>query len=368
MYYKALLITVCMILAAVSLCAQERVAVFEFESVGVDEETIRAATHLFGVELEATGDFTVLSKADMEAKLAAEGITDFACYDVGCASEYGYKLGVERVIIGSLTLLGERATTEINLVNVVRKEVEFTDRFSVDYIEDLNSALRKLAEAVAAREKIVSEVDRYAITEEETREPRRKASYTTQGVGFGIGIPLGDSYSGLSNLKTVAWVFRYEAQKYVVENSFGITWGSGGEKDTLLTDGGGGYTIVDKKNVVVMPWDIGLRYIFNREKDTTPFVGGGIGLHFVVSQETEGEVYTESDVAFAFHGSTGLYLFQTYDFRLSIEAEYSLLISDAFYGTQDVHHQILFMLTVSGRSSKLRWGGGTGCGTGGCFY
>lgn len=369
MYHKMLLISVCLLMAAVPLRAQETAAVFEFESIGVDYETVEAATHIFRSELEATEKFSVLSEADMEAKLAAEGVTDFLCYGVGCASDYGYKLGVEKVIIGTLTALGERVTIEVNLVDVLKKEVEFSDRFSVEYVEDLNSALRKLAEAVAARGKIESEVTRYAITDEETQEPRRKASYTTQGVGFGIGVPLGDSYSKISNLKTVAWVFRYEASNYVVENSFGITWGKGGGKDTVSTDSGhDGRTIVNEQNIVVFPWDIGLRYIFNREKDTTPYIGGGIGLHFIISQETAGVVYTESDIAFAFHGSGGLYLFQTYDFRLSLEAKYTILFSDAFLGTQDIHQQIAFFLTVSGRTSKLKWGGGTGCGTGGCLY
>lgn len=306
------------------LLAQEKSAVFEFEGIGVEQSTIDAATQIFRNELGATGKFTVLSKGDMEAKLAAGGVTDYSCHDVACAAQNGFTMGVEEVVIGSLTRLGERITADVRLVNVVKKEVAFSDRFSATSVDDLDMALRKLAEAVASRKKIQSELGRYAITEEETMEQRRKKSYITSGATFGFGFPLGDSYAGVNQLYTLAWVVRYEAGNFVLDNSIGYTWGSikADSSDWL------GFPI-EQVSVGVLPWDMGMRYVFNRSSDFTPFVGGGIGLHFVASQSSAGQVYIDNGTAMAIHIAGGVYGFQSYDFRFTLEGKYTILFSDA---------------------------------------
>jgi len=340
------------------VAAQERVVVFEFGAIGVDEQPITAATQIFRNELDATGKFSVIPKKEMEAKLADQGITDFSCHEITCAANYGFAVGVEKAMIGSLTKLGQKVTAEVRLVDVIRKEVVFSDHFSATSLDDLDSALRKLAEAVAARKKIESEVTRYAITEEETREPRRKKAYITSGASFGFGFPLGDSYSEVNNLKTVAWMMRYEAGNFVIDNSIGVTWGSS-DPDTIW---GIQY---DKKKVSIIPWDIGMRYVFNRESDFTPFVGGGLGLHFVGSQDLGGRDYTKSDQALALHLTGGLYAFQTYDFRLTVEGKYTIVFTDAFHDSGNSSQQIGIAIGISRKFEK---GEKRGCMSGGCLF
>jgi hypothetical protein len=365
MHNKILLIILLWLPLTGLVVAQEKAVVFDFEAIGVDEQTCASATHIFRNELDATGKFLVMAKGDMEAKLTDQGITDFSCYEITCAASNGFALGVEKAIIGSLTKLGERITAEVRLVDVIRKEVEFTDRFSATSLDDLDSALRKLAKAVASRQKIESEVTRYAITEEETQEPRRKKSYITSGASFGFGFPLGDSYAKVSNLKTLAWVMRYEAGNLVIDNSVGITWGKGGEQDTVY-DWSDNATVVDKKQVVIMPWDIGVRYVFNRESDFTPFVGGGIGLHFISSQEVSGLEYTKSDQAMALHVAGGFYAFQSYDFRLTIEGKYTIVFTDAF-GKESGNSSQQFGISI-GISRKFEKEEKRGCLSGGCVF
>lgn len=335
------------------LLAQEKAAVFEFEGIGVEQSTIEAATQIFRNELGATGKFTVLSKGDMESKLAAGGVTDYACHDVACAAQNGFTMGVEEVVIGSLTRLGERITADVRLVNVVKKEAVFSDRFSSTSVDDLDMALRKLAEAVASRKKIQSELGRYAITEEETMEQRRKKSYITSGATFGFGFPLGDSYAGVSQLYTLAWVVRYEAGQFVLDNSIGYTWGSS-KPDTAEF----GYQF-DKVQVGILPWDMGLRYVFSRGSDFTPFVGGGIGLHFVASQNFEGNTYIDNGTAMAIHLAGGVYGFQSYDFRFTLEGKYTLLFTDVF---GDISGSTSQQIGISiGISRKLEKGEKRGC-------
>jgi len=358
MYRTLALSSLILTLLAGSVAAQETAAVFEFQGIGVDDQTVEAATHIFRNELAATGKFTVIAKEQVEAALSEKHITDFTCHDVACASDFGFAAGAGKAIIGSLTKLGGKITAEIRVVSVVNKEVVFTDRFSSTSIDDLDVTLRKLAEAAASGKPIQSEVTRYAITEEETMDARRKKSYITSGVSLGFGFPLGDSYSKVDHLTTVAWMMRYEAGNWVIENSIGTTWGSGGEADTLYG------VITDERQVTVVPWDIGARYVFNRESDFTPFIGGGLGIHFIGSQEYSGEI-VDNDQALALHLAGGVYGFQSYDFRLAFEGKYTIVFSDAFLGSDSPSHQFGLSISVS---RKLEKGEKHGCMSGGCLF
>ena len=365
MFYKWFLAFLILIGFTGIIAAQERVIVFDFDDVGVDEHTVIAASQIFRNELNATGKFVVISKRDVEAKLAEKGIIDFSCFDIGCAIEYGYSVGAEKAIIGSLTKLGEKITADVSLISIYEKQITFTDRFSAISLDDLDVTLRKLAKAVANREKIESEIDRFAITEEETREPRRKKSYITSGASFGFGFPLGDSYANIDRITAFSWVMRYEAGPYIIDNSVGISWGSS-KPDTTVW----GYQ-VDKQTVIVFPWDIGLRYVFSREGDFSPFIGGGLGIHFVSSQDlegqgTDGQPYIDNDQAMALHFAGGIFGFQSYDFRMTLEGKYTIVFTKAFGSDSgSSSHQIGISLGISKRLEK---GEKRGCMSGGCLF
>jgi hypothetical protein len=360
MMYRIFAITILLVLAAGLVAAQEKTVVFKFEGIGVDQSTIDAGTHIFANELNATGKFSVIPSGDVEAKLTEEGITSFDCYQISCAANNGFIVGAQKAVIGSLTKLGEKITIEARLIDVGAKDVVFSDRFSAMSVDDLDVALRKVAQALASQKHIQSEVNRYAITEEETQESRRKKGYITSGASFGFGFPLGNSYSEVDNLKSLAWVMRYEAGSYVLDNSLGFSWGSGGEKDTTFLG-----EIINTTEVGILFWDIGMRYIVSRGSDFTPFFGGGIGLHFIGSQDYKGTAYMESSQAFALHLAGGLYAFQSYDFRLTFEAKYTMLFSDAFIGSGSTSNQIGFTIGITRKFEK---GEKRGCMSGGCLF
>jgi hypothetical protein len=353
-YYFTLLI----ILLTGACIAAETAVVFDFEGIGVDQQTVVAASQIFRSDLGSSGKFTVMPKADMEAKLSLQGITDATCHEVTCAAGYGAAVGVTNAVIGSLTKLGEKITAEVRLVDVATKAVVFSDRFAATSLDDLDVTLRKLAVAVANRQTIESEVTRFAITEQETQEAPRKKAFITTGASFGFGWPLGKSYSKVDNLKTLAWVMRYEAGKFVIDNSIGISWGSG-DPDTV------NHVEIDKTQISIVPWDIGLRYVFNYQSDFSPFVGGGLGIHFIGSQSAENAVYVKSDQAFALHLAGGLYAFQSYDFRLTVEAKYTAVFTKAFNDSGSSSHQIGISLGIS---RKIEKGEKRGCMSGGCLF
>jgi TolB-like protein len=360
MLYRIFAITILTLMLVGVAAAQEKTVVFEFEGIGVDPATVEAGTHIFSSELNATGKFSVIPWGDVEAKLTEQGVTSFDCYQISCAANNGFIVGAQKAVIGTLTKLGDRITIDASLVDVGAKDVIFSDRFSATSMDDLDVALRKVAQALANQKHIESEVNPYAITEEETQESRRRKGYITSGASFGFGFPLGNSYSKVDDLFSLAWVMRYEAGSYVLDNSLGFSQGSGGEKDTTYLG-----EIINTTEVGIFFWDIGMRYILNRQSDFTPFFGGGIGLHFIGAQESEGYTYTEATRAFALHLAGGLYAFQSYDFRLTLEAKYTMLFSDVFVDSGSSSHQIGFSIGITRKFEKDEK---RGCMSGGCMF
>lgn len=358
MYFKNLIILLFILILTGLVVAQESAAVFEFNAVGIDEPTTSAAMQIFRNELNATGKFSVIPTEKMEASLSAKGITDFSCYDVDCGVDYGRALGTENVIIGTFTKLGEKIITEVKLVSVSQGKVVFTDRFSTVSLEDLDAVLRRLADAVAQRKKIDTEVGRFALTEEEAQEPRRKKSFITSGGSFSFGWPLGDSYSGVNNIKTIWWNVRYEAGSFVVDNSVGVSWGSGDEARFEVYPGL--TQTIDQTKIAVIPWDIGMRYVFTREADFAPFIGGGVGLHFIRAQTYE-TIDLEGDEALALHIAGGIFGFQSSNFRLTIEGKYTIVFSDAFPNSGSSSQQIGISIGITRELSAEDRRFGCGC-------
>ena len=341
--------------------AQESVAVFEFKAVGLDEQTTEAAMQIFKNDLNETGKFAVIPTEKMAASLSAKGITDVTCHNVDCGVNYGRAIGTENVIIGSFTKLGDKVIVEVKLVSVSQGNVVFTDRFSTISLEDLDMVLKRLAGAVAQRKKIDTEVGRFAVTEEEAMEPRRKKSFITSGGSFSFGFPIGKSYSEVSSIKTLWWNTRYETGNWVIDNSFGVQWGSGDEVEIETSPGV--IQTVSQTQIVALPWDIGMRYVFNRESDFAPFIGGGVGIHFIAGvtykyENVEGE--TDGDTAPALHVAGGIYGFQSSNFRLTLEGKYSIVFSDAFPNSGSSSQMVGISIGITRELGRDR----AGCG---CF-
>lgn len=341
--------------------AQEKALVFDFESIGVDEQTITAASQIFRSELDATGKFSLIHKKDAETMLAAKGVTDFTCHETECAVNYGFIVGAQKVVLGSITRLGEGLTVDVRLVDVAARDVVFTDRFFASSLDDLRIALNKLANAVATGQKIESETTRYAITEEETEEPRRKKTNITAGFFLGGSFPTGDSYSDVGFLFAFGVPIRIEARNLVVETDFGLSVA------TINPDSSVGE--LDRKSLLVFMWDMGMRYVFNYRADFSPFVGGGLGIHFISESkqketyygDTETE-YIRGDEALALHVNAGVYAFQSYDVHASFELRYEVVFTDAFAASSGYSQQIGILAAITFKADKKKT---SSCGTGG---
>jgi hypothetical protein len=371
MLFRNSLPAIIMLIMSLSANARERLAVFEFDATGVDEPTNIAATQVLRNELEATGDFSVIPRNEMESILSERGVADISCYDLDCAVNYGTILDAPKAITGTLTKLGESLTAQVRLIDIATKEVVFTDRFTAASIDDLQNALAKLAKAIASREKIESELTRFIVTDEEMKEPPRKKAYVTAGAALGGSFPTGDSYSDAGFLFYLGVPIRIEARHYVFENLLGLHLASVDSVDTL------GET--ERRSLVVFAWDMGMRYVFNRQADFTPFVGGGLGIHFIQEQKIQEEdyygqeedPYIRSDQAMALHLAAGLYGLQSYNVHISFELKYAVTFTNAFQESKGYSHMLGLMVGITTKVEQKKTSsclGGNGGGLrGGCF-
>jgi hypothetical protein len=327
--------TITMLVLCLGVCSvalgQSATIVFELEAFGdFDSVTIVAATQILRDELNATGKFSVIPKAEVESKAIQSGIADVLCRDMDCAVTIGEAVGAKCGIMGTLTSWGGQSIqASIRRIDLRSKKMSFSDKFEAASLDDLNHALGRLARAVATGKHILTEKGRYNVDPGETVAGRRKAPYVTSGLAFGFGAPSGDSYSKVDNLKSLSWVFRYEVGHFVLANSIGFCWGKGGE-DSLLV--GSSYLSISERKARIVPWDILVHYVVNRKADFSPFVGAGAGFQFIFPQEVDGssDEYTQSDQALALHLSAGLYAFQSYNIRLVVESRYTTLMTKAF--------------------------------------
>ena len=94
-----------------------RVAVATLKSSGVSEHIAYTVTGILRSTLFDTKRFDVLSPEDMEAVLDLKEINT-ACDDTACWADVGLKLGVRKMVTGSIGKLGATFVITLSLIDV----------------------------------------------------------------------------------------------------------------------------------------------------------------------------------------------------------------------------------------------------------
>jgi TolB-like protein len=309
---------------------QQKIAivVFDAQPIGVEEPTVLAASQLLRNDLAATGNFAVMDEGEVTRLLGEKPL----CYDSQCALEIGQQLGVDKAVIGSLSRLGEKIIVELRLVDVNSGQVEFSDRMASATVEDLDTVIKRLATGLATGKPSEQTVEIGAITEVETREPRRRKNFFTVGGKIGYLFPTGDSWRGVDKLLCLDWVTRYETPTFMVESLVGWRYEIGRDE--------GAYDIPIEFSILYIPG----------KSDFSPYLGGGLGIHWVAAaREDEDVVYhgeeriTNNGLALNVGG--GLIGFRTYDFRIVVDLRYTMVF--AKLDGQDTHQGVSLTFGVT---------------------
>ena len=131
----------------------ETAAVLGFQAEGLSASAAEALSNVVRKIVLENGRLILIDRDRTEAVLAEQGfIMAGGCYDVSCLVEAGRVLGANRVITGSINLLGRKYLIELRSANVGTGRIEALE--TAEYrgdVEELTEPVNKIAKRLVAR-------------------------------------------------------------------------------------------------------------------------------------------------------------------------------------------------------------------------
>lgn len=306
----------------------EDIGLLPFKPVGIERNISEAIYQLLESELSSYGH-TVVPPEKIEEKLGKT----VECYNKECAAEIGTQMGLEKVIFGSLTKIGEKYIVSAAVVESQIGEIVFSDKVTSKTPEDLDVCLSRLVKSIEEGKEVEKTVEVGKVTEEEIEKvSKRKKAFFSWGTGLGIGtlaIGYGDAHGDIVyHWAAKAW---YETPKFAAEVNTNM--------GNLLRFG-----------EETSEWSLGIAVLyFFSTKDFSPYLGAGPAYKGISTG------YFDIDNGIALELIGGLVAFRTYDFRLVLEGRLSTLFSE-IEGVDGPHSTL--SLGISVLYSGKRPGGG----------
>ena len=277
--------------------AENSIVILPFNSVNVDSSTAKIVDELFRVELTKAG-YEVLMDTS-------------TCKDEICAGEIARKKHKPLALWGSVIGMGERTAV---IAYFVRSdgEVDYMDRVSANYIEELDAVVKRLTDGFLTGKSAKNAATTENIVSDELYEPRRRHEFFTMGSRVGVFMPFSGSKSEGNMLLGVDAVGMYETDRWIVEALVGYH----------------GFV----ENEAFIPIEISGLYTFSNT-DFAPYLSFGAGLNLLFQSETKLN-YDVYGTDTTYYYSTeyydyklplvslggGLLLFRTYRFHVTIDA------------------------------------------------
>ncbi len=125
------------------------IAVLEFEAAGVDAPAVQTLANVVRKELIKSKLFRVVERNLMDEILSEQGLQQSGCTTTECVVEVGRLLGVQKILSGSISKLGELFIIDLQITNITTGEIEVLE--SIDYVgklEELPRLIRELTTQV----------------------------------------------------------------------------------------------------------------------------------------------------------------------------------------------------------------------------
>jgi hypothetical protein len=315
-------------------------------------------------DLDKDADVSTVNELFKDAVQAAyDGDVKFAaadtvapCTDKECAAKLAASLAVDEVVYATVKRLGSKWIFSATRYTAATK-LAFNQRGTSVTLEDLEAVTKRVSDALLAGKTTAQVASLDNITEkEETTEPTRRRSLFNTGFALGYIYPTRQSYAYLtdttkaengcsipslceerqlrSRIIRLAYLNSWEFRENFMMG-FDLTWGM--------------------PNVV--GGDITMQYLFTRT-DFSPFVGGGLGMQYVVPLDDTLFAYKEN-AGPAVNAQAGMLFFRTYDIHLMARAQYQWIFND------DKDQGMIYDVGVVYRPDRK---GGSGWGTFWKFY
>lgn len=322
-----LAVSIVFTLVSGQLFASEKVLLFRFRAVGIDEELVDAVTLIFQGALEEEGRYAPVSAYDV--------IADYDCYDLYCAVPLAREAGLRMAVTGSLTRLGGKIIVRVNLIDAEREETVFSSDGVAQTEEDLDVVLDRLAKGLASGREMESTAEVGLITEHEYDEVRRRESFYSKSFRAGLMWPTSGSMGGVDRLIAIDFAGQYDTPDFFLSGRSGVRWGGDIDED-------GGSAL----DIALLEARIGK---YANRGDFTTFMSAGLGLHWVRARERIDDAAGEredSEIGLALIAGGGFTAFRTYNFQFQIDCDYFFFLEKLDVGGYP--QGILFTFCIKG--------------------
>ncbi|MCK5330384.1 MAG: hypothetical protein KAK01_03170, partial [Candidatus Marinimicrobia bacterium] len=104
-------------LLSISLAQQPAttIAVLEFEAAGIDAPAVQTLANVVRKELIKSKLFRVVERNLMDEILSEQGLQQSGCTTTECVVEVGRLLGVQKILSGSISKLGELFIVDLQI-------------------------------------------------------------------------------------------------------------------------------------------------------------------------------------------------------------------------------------------------------------
>jgi len=294
------------LISAAFLNAQDatsnKIAILPFVSNGIDPFSVQTAESLLRMDLGKASQMDIISEKKVQAAMPDE-----ECTDEECAREVGKNLDAKEVLLCKLNPLGEKIIIQYTLVETSTGKNILAEQATATNLEDLDAVMQRVALSVANHTPFSSNVEVGNVVDQETIEPKSRASRFNFGVGFGYLFPT-EGYDDDKKSFTGNLYFDYEIQDAAV----GLMLGA-------------------RDGVAIALYG---NYLFSRT-DVCPYLGGGLGFHWVDHNYSSPNynTYPAQNVEYDEDGielglGAGLRILHTYDIQLFINVEYIITFND----------------------------------------
>lgn len=169
---------------AASIYAAERVYLAPFSMVGLNEDFGIAAEKLMNAYIDDNGRYVLVNYADEDS---------IKIGDRESANKMAMQKNCTKFILAEFTRLGENVITSFKLYDVNNESPVWSDRLKAKNPDDFDPIIQRVAKNIGTKKKATNDDDIYTVTEQETKNPKKKGVTSYWGVKIVGSLPLNPS-------------------------------------------------------------------------------------------------------------------------------------------------------------------------------
>ena len=169
---------------AASIYASERVYLAPFSMVGLNEDFGIAAEKLMNAYIDDYGRFALVNYAEEDSVKIG---------DREAANKKAIEKNCTKFIMAEFTRLGENVITAFKLYDINNEAPVWSDRLKAKNPDDFDPIIQRVARNIGTKHKATNDDDIYTVTEQETKNPRKKGVTSYWGGKIVGALPLNPS-------------------------------------------------------------------------------------------------------------------------------------------------------------------------------